>query len=204
MHKEGDIWRTGKQGNAGVNLKKRPGLQGPIDDAFMDRFVIVTPSGRMRRSKSDRWIRREQFRLQKEWREQFRGEPLSISDGDFNISDWKDAHWVLFGNPETNLLIKQILPYLPIQWRGNEIIFGEHRFDDQRFVPVMVFPNPMNPGKYIVLNSAFTFRGYGSNATQVPRLPDYAVIDTNVRPNTEVPGGIPLAGFFNEEWQLGY
>lgn len=204
LHKEGDIWRTGKQGNAGVNLKKRPGLQGPIDDAFMDRFVIVTPSGRMRRSKSDRWIRREQFRLQKEWREQFRGEPLSISDGDFNISDWKDAHWVLFGNPETNLLIKQILPYLPIQWRGNEIIFGEHRFDDQRFVPVMVFPNPMNPGKYIVLNSGFTFRGYGSNATQVPRLPDYAVIDTNVRPNTEVPGGIPLAGFFNEEWQLGY
>ena len=99
----------------------------------------------MRRSKSDRWIRREQFRLQKEWREQFRGEPLSISDGDFNISDWKDAHWVLFGNPETNLLIKQILPYLPIQWRGNKIIFGEHRFDDQRFVPVMVFPNPMNP-----------------------------------------------------------
>ena len=59
-------------------------------------------------------------------------------------------------------------------------------------------------GKYIVLNSGFTFRGYGSNATQVPRLPDYAVIDTNVKPNTEVPGGIPLAGFFNEEWQLGY
>jgi hypothetical protein len=204
LHQEGDHWRLGKQGNDGVLLKKRPGLQGPIDDAFMDRFVIVTPSGRMSRSKPDRWIRREQSRLQKEWREQFRGEPLSVSDVDFNASDWKDAHWILFGSPETNTLIKQIIPYLPIKWRLNEIVFGQYRFDAKRYVPVMVFPNPMNPEKYIVLNSGFTFRGYGSNATQVPRLPDYAVIDTNVRPNTETPGEIPLAGFFDEQWQLGY
>jgi hypothetical protein len=204
LHKEGEHWNIGKQGNAGVQLKKRPGLQGPIDDAFMDRFVIVTPSGRMTRSKPDRWIRREQSRLEKEWREQFRGEPLSVSDADFKATDWKDAHWILFGNPETNAMIKQIIPYLPIQWRMNEFVFGQHKFDDKRYVPVMVFPNPMNPEKYIVLNSGFTFRGYGSNATQVPRLPDYAVIDTNVRPSTESPGKVSLAGFFNEQWQLAY
>lgn len=201
--KKGDHWEMGNVGNTGVILKKKPGLQGPIDDAFMDRFVIVTPSGRMTRSKPDRWIRREQTRLQKEWRDQFRGNPLTVSDAEFDTKEWKDAHWILFGNPQSNGLIKQLLPYLPIQWRMNEIVFGEHRFDDKRFVPVLIFPNPMNPEKYIVLNSGFTFRGYGSNATQVPRLPDYGVIDTSIRPSTETPGGIPLTGFFNEHWQLG-
>ena len=33
---------------AGLSLPaaKRPSLQGPIDDAFMDRFVMVKPTGR--------------------------------------------------------------------------------------------------------------------------------------------------------------
>lgn len=204
LRNQDGVWRVVHGENSGVLLKKQPGLQGPIDDAFMDRFVMVTPSGRMSRSTTDRWIRREQARLQQEWRDQFRGEPLSIADANFKTSEWKDANWILFGTPETNALIKQMLPYLPIQWRLDEVVFGEHRFDAKRFVPVMIFPNPMNPEKYVVLNSGFTFRGFGSNATQVPRLPDYAVIDTRVRATTEAPGGIPLAGFFNEQWQLGY
>ncbi len=201
---ENGKWKATPKENTGVLLHKRPGLQGPIDDAFMDRFVMVTPSGRAARSTSDRWIRREQARLKNEWRNQFRGEALSVADNSFDPAEWKDAHWVLFGTPENNALIKQLLPYLPIQWRQGEISFGNYRFDDKRYVPVMIFPNPMNPAKYIVLNSGFTFRGFGSNATQVPRLPDYAVIDTRTRADSEVPGGIPLAGFFNENWQLNY
>jgi len=95
-----------------------------------------------------------------------------------------------------------LAPYLPIQWRSGNIRVGEQVFDDTRHVPVLIFPNPMNPEKYVVLNSGFTFRGFGSNATQVPRLPDYAIIDTRVRATTESPGGIVLTGFFDEQWQL--
>ena len=58
---------------------------------------------------------------------------------------------------------------------------GPYLFDAARHVPVMIYPNPLNPGKYVVINSGFTFRGFGSNATQVPRLPDYAVIDARTR-----------------------
>jgi pimeloyl-ACP methyl ester carboxylesterase len=197
-------WHVVRDFGADVPLRKRPGLQGPIDDAFMDRFVMVTPSGRPGRSRPDRWIRREQGRLEKEWRDQFRGEPLSVADHSFDASQWRDAHWILFGTPQNNAMIKQMMRYLPIQWQKGEWRVGEYAFDDQRYLPVMVFPNPLNPGKYIVLNSGFTFRGYGSNATQVPRLPDYAVIDTRVRPTTEMPGGIVLAGFFDEKWQLSH
>ena len=37
-------------------LKKRPGLQGPIDDAFMDSFVFVLPSGESADSVVQKWI----------------------------------------------------------------------------------------------------------------------------------------------------
>ena len=202
LEKQDGFWKKVTAGNTGVMLRKKPGLQGPIDDVFMDRFVIVKPSGQMRRSLSDRWIRREQARLEDQWREQFRGEALAVSDLDFNVDEWKDANWVLFGSPETNALIKQLSPYLPVQWRSGNIRVGEQVFDDTRHVPVFIFPNPMNPEKYVVLNSGFTFRGFGSNATQVPRLPDYAIIDTRVRATTESPGGIVLTGFFDEHWQF--
>ena len=200
--KQDGVWKNVAAGNTGVMLRKKPGLQGPIDDVFMDRFVIVKPSGQVRRSLSDRWIRRELVRLEDQWREQFRGEALAVSDLDFKLDEWKDANWVLFGSPETNALIKQLAPYLPVQWRSGSIRVGEQVFDDTRHVPVLIFPNPMNPEKYVVLNSGFTFRGFGSNATQVPRLPDYAIIDTRVRATTESPGEIVLTGFFDEQWQL--
>lgn len=204
LEKRNGQWTRLEPGNSGVILRKKPGLQGPIDDVFMDRFVVVKPTGRRSRSLSDRWIRRELVRLEQEWREQFRGEALVVSDMEFKADQWKDANWLLFGSPETNTLIKQMAPYLPIQWRSGNIRVGEHVFDDKRHVLVLIFPNPMNPDKYVVLNSGFTFRGYGSNATQVPRLPDYAVIDTRMRATTESPGGIVLTGFFDEYWQLSF
>ena len=56
----------------------------------------------------------------------------------------------------------------------------------------------------MVLNSGFTFREYDylSNARQVPKLPDYAVVDLNEPISPKAPGKIVDAGFFNERWEL--
>lgn len=68
----------------------------------------------------------------------------------------------------------------------------------------MVYPNPENPGKYVVLNSGFTFRDYDylNNARQIARLPDYAVIDLNSPANARYPGKIKAAGFFDDHWKF--
>jgi hypothetical protein len=67
----------------------------------------------------------------------------------------------------------------------------------------LIFPNPLNPAKYIVLNSSFTYREYDylNNARQIPKLPDWAVIDLNQPKTSQAPGGISDAGFFNEAWE---
>ena len=71
--------------------------------------------------------------------------------------------------------------------------------------PILIYPNPLNPKRYVILNSGFTFREYDylNNARQVPKLPDWAVVDLSVKPNSRWPGKIVDAGFFDESWQLG-
>ena len=70
-------------------------------------------------------------------------------------------------------------------------------------MPVLIYPNPLNPSRYVVLNSGFTYREYDylNNARQTPKLPDYAVIDVSSRDDT-IPGKVAAAGFFDEDWQL--
>jgi len=61
----------------------------------------------------------------------------------------------------------------------------------------MIYPNPLNPKHYVVINSCFTFSEAAptSNALQIPKLPDYAVFDLKSKCVVE-------AGFFNEDWKL--
>jgi hypothetical protein len=68
----------------------------------------------------------------------------------------------------------------------------------------MIYPNPLNPNKYVVLNSGATFREYDdlNNARQIPKLPDFAVIDTTTAPDDRYPGKVAAAGFFGERWEM--
>jgi hypothetical protein len=68
----------------------------------------------------------------------------------------------------------------------------------------MIYPNPLNPNRYIVLNSGFTYREYDylNNARQTPKLPDWAVIDLREAPSSRFPGRIAAAGFFDEQWRV--
>ena len=81
---------------------------------------------------------------------------------------------------------------------------GERRFDPSHHALVLIYPNPLNPRRYVVLNSGFTFREYDylNNARQVPKLPDWAIIDLNTPADSRSPGKIVEANFFGEQWEL--
>src|SRR5207302_8297126 len=63
-----------------VDAKNGPqkihGLQGPIDDAFMDRFLFVRPTGDPLHPKIGAWVKGEMTHAAEHWRRQFRGEVL--------------------------------------------------------------------------------------------------------------------------------
>ena len=103
-----------------------------------------------------------------------------------------------------NRLMARVMDKLPLRWTADQVELGEARFKAASHVPVSIYPNPLNPRRYVVLNSGFTFRefDYLNNARQVPKLPDYAVINVDVPPSPAAPGGVVKAGFFGENWEL--
>jgi len=101
---------------------------------------------------------------------------------------------VLWGDPHSNQILARIADKLPMKWNtlpANSAL-------------AMIYPNPLNPKKYVVLNSGHTFREVDNlnNARQVAKLPDYAVIDTATLPDGYAPGKVLQAGFFGEKWEL--
>ena len=189
-----------RKGAAG--LAKRHGLQGPIDDAFLSSFVIVKPSGAGATAAAG-WAASECDHAIAQWRQVFRGEAPVKSAEQITDKEIAASNLVLFGDPTTNPLIARILPKLPIEWTKEKLVVNGQTFDAGRFAPVMIYPNPLNPKKYIVLNSGFTFREADSlnNARQTPKLPDYAVVDAQSPPTPKGWGTLPKVGFFGEQWQ---
>jgi hypothetical protein len=185
--------RSGKWGAADRvddGLRKVHGLQGPVDDAFMDSFIIVKPTGTAQSSAAAAWVNAEMSRAITEWRRQFRGEPQVKNDSEITDADIAASNLVLWGDPSSNRLLARIADRLPAKWAENRM-------------PILIYPNPLNSKRYVVLNSGFTFRefDYLNNARQIPRLPDWAVIDITVPPDGKQPGRIVDAGFFDEHWK---
>ncbi len=185
-------------------LHKRQNLQGPIDDAFMDAFIVVRPTGTARHERVESWTRGELDHFVEHWRRHFRGDAIVKDDTEVTAEDIESAHLILFGDPASNRLIGQIAEQLPIRWTPDDVRIGEQVFDATHHAPALIYPNPLNPRRYVVLNSGFTFRefAYLNNARQVPKLPDWGVVDVRTPPNSLWPGKIVAADFFDERWQL--
>ncbi len=185
-------------------LRKRPGLQGPIDDAFMDSFLVVRSTGKPYDETTSEWVKTEMARAVDHWRKQFRGEARVKDDESVTDADIAAHNLILWGDPRSNKVLARIKDRLPIRWDADEIHVGKESYDSLRRVVAMIYPNPLNPRKYVVLNSGFTFRDYDylNNARQVPKLPDFAVIDLRTLPDARYPGKILTADFFDESWRL--
>ncbi len=184
------------------SLAKRPGLQGPIDDAFMDSFLMVHPTGQPLNEKVGAWAAAEEIHAIDHWRRQFRGEARVKDDSAVTDEDIAAHNLVLWGDPASNKLLARLADKLPIKWDAQNVRVGAQTFAAASHVPVLIYPNPLNPKKYIVLNSGFTFREYDylNNARQISKLPDFAIVDIRKPVTPRLPGGIATAGFFNENW----
>lgn len=202
LHQDDDGWHVGARDKPG--LRKRHDLQGPIDDAFMDSFVFVRPTGEAAHEEVGKWATAEFERAVEHWRRHFRGEARVKNDSEVSEEDIAAANLVLWGDPTSNKLLGRIAEKLPISWNAEQIAVGEETFDAGKHALVAIYPNPLNPKRYVVLNSSFTFRdfAYLNNARQTPKLPDWAVIELSVPPDSLWPGKVVAADFFDESWRL--
>lgn len=185
-------------------LVKLPGVQGPIDDAFLDPFLVVLPSKACKHEAVERWVKFEQEHFLSRWRGVFRGTPRVKRDVDVTDDDIQKYHLVLWGDAEANALLARLGDWGPIHWNEDTIEVGEQKFDARSHVPVYIYPNREAVNRYVVVNSGPTFREAhdGTNSQQNPKLPDWAIVDLSQPPSDRAPGRIAAADFFDETWQL--
>jgi hypothetical protein len=92
-----------------------------------------------------------------------------------------------------------VIGKLPIKWDKRGLAVNGRLYGPTEAYPVLVYPNPLNPKKYIVINSGYTWYEHsaGSNALHTPKLPDWGVIRL-----ADGPQQVLDAGFFDEYWQV--
>ncbi len=195
-------WQIGELDEP-ASLRKRPGLTGPVDDAFFEPFLFVRPTGRPLHPELGTWVESELTAARHLWRDVFRGDAPVKSDRELTDADIARHNLILWGDPSSNAVLKRILAQLPLAWTAQSVTFRGQTYPAKTHAPILVFPNPLNPQRYIVLNSGIDFRadGYGNNALQTPKLPDWTIVDLRTPPGPRWPGKIVAAGFFDESWK---
>ncbi len=183
---------------------KRPGLQGPIDDAFTSSFLFVLPSRPCRHGDVQRFVDREVAFARQRWRLIMRGNDRVVLDKDLTAEQIANCNLVCFGDFNSNRYLAGIASALPIQWTDEKITVGEKTFDPSTHALMLVYPNPQSPNRYVVVNSGMTFResSNSTNSRQIAMLPDWAVIDVRQPADGVFPGTVETAGFFDETWKV--
>jgi dienelactone hydrolase len=188
-------WRLFQRGT--TRLMKLHGLQGPIDDAFMESFVCVRPSGQTGRSPVNDFALLQLDRFAQEFPRWMRGDIRVKTDRQLRPPEIEANHIVVFGTPSTNPLIAHAMRTAPIRWTKGAITVGARKFDGKTHMLSMIYPNRSNT-RYIVINSGHTFHEAdfkGTNALLYPRVGDWAITDVRT-------GAVVAEGVFDRNWRL--
>ena len=201
--KQAGKWTAGEYPLAS-ELWKSPGLQGPIDDAFLEPFLVVEPTGKSSSAKFTEWQQFETEHFIDRWRGLMRGEVRRKKDTEVTAADVQRYHLILWGDHESNSVIARLADRLPVKFRDKSFDFAGKSYEREQFAPAFIYPNPESPRKYVVVNSGLTFREAHdkTNSQQNPKLPDWAVIGLAQSPSAAAAGAIAAAGFFDEQWRV--
>jgi len=204
LQRENNRWLVASKIPENAPPRKSPRLQGPIDDAFLEPFLVVVPGGLCRDPAIERWVKFELEHFHQRWQAVYRGSVRMKRDSEVNAEDIAQYHLIVWGDPQSNQLLGRIAEKLPVRWDDETLAIGPSKFDRRHHVPQLIYPNPLNPSRYVVVNSGPTHREAHdrTNSLQNPKLPDWALIDVTVAPSAELPGRVVAADFFDEQWQF--
>ncbi|MSV32375.1 MAG: hypothetical protein EXQ57_07635 [Bryobacterales bacterium] len=198
LAKAGGKWQVAR-GEEPAGLRKRHGLQGPIDDAFLEPFLIVKPTGVPWNVAAHQQAMAILSRFDRQYQLAYRGHLRVKEDKDVMAADFEKYHVVLFGDPGSNRWIERVAGKLPFTWGQETLTMGGQRFAAAEVLPAMIYPNPLNPKRYVVLNSGLTalWEDWAGDFP-TPQYGDFAILRVGTKEDPDV----ALAGVFDEGWKV--
>jgi dienelactone hydrolase len=185
--------------------RKRHNLQGPIDDAFMLPFVCVRGTGTPWNEAHTAWAGWTLDRFAAEYDKYMRGKVLVVDDADVTAETMLEKNIVLFGDPGSNSVLAKLVERLPVRWTKSAIEVNGQKYDPATHGVSFIYPNPLAPRKYVVVNSGHTFHAADfekSNAWLFPRLGDIAVQKFEKAETGGYQEDVVWSDFFNGSWKL--
>jgi len=186
---------------------KRAGLEGPIEDAVMDAFLVVIGST------GDAWdkkiVKGEAERWMRQWRRRYQTVPRAKFDVNVTGEDIDAFNLVLFGGPAHNLIVRRINDRLPVRFGDDTVLVGNTEYTGQGLGLKSIYPNPENPNRTVVVFGAVDWKGmwqishrFGTWFDWMPldnrQWFDYCVFDDQ----TQGFETFQDVGFFDEDWRL--
>jgi hypothetical protein len=177
---------------------KKHGVSGPIQDAFMEHPVLMVYGTAEKREpaavkkildgvvtgllgKGDgSGVLRSGFERK--------------SDREVDDNDLPHKNWILVGTPKQNRLLAKIADDLPVTFLDDGVKIAGKEYRGEGVGLVMIFPNPVNPSRYVLLMPEVYWGG------KVWDYPDYVVLKApkDGKGNAQV-----LArGTFDSRWRL--
>ncbi|MCK4549201.1 MAG: prolyl oligopeptidase family serine peptidase, partial [Candidatus Krumholzibacteria bacterium] len=185
-----------------MTLAKTHDLCGPIIDAYSSRFIFIYgTSGTLKDTEINL---REARQDALDWRTWANGNSIIKSDREITREDIENYNLILFGNPETNTLIARMNENLPIRIDKCCVKAGDWEFRGEDVGAKFVYPNPLNPAKYVLINSGVSSRAVDKihrlGDPLYDPLPDYIIFrrqDVNYDRHFFL-----KAGFFDRNWEI--
>ncbi len=205
FEKNNEGWKSAEADLRTSQPLKKPGTQGPIDDAFTGPFLCVIGSGKPQCLEMHDAAMAQLQRLQKEWDKYMRGVLIVKKDSEVTKKDQEGSNLVLFGDPGSNSLLAEVLTKSPVLWTPKELKYGSNNYDPLSHLPMWIQPNPNHAGRYVVVNSGHTFHEAefkGTNAQLYPRLGDFAVVKPTPTKSDPAAFEVAAAGLFDESWKF--
>ena len=192
-------WKSASSPEKG--LRKKHGLQGPIDDAFLEPFLVVRPTGTPWNVAANDQALRMLQRFDRQYALAYRGHIRVKDDKDVTAADFAKYHVVLFGDPGSNRWIARLNGKLPpLHWTKETVALGSQSFRAAESVPALIYPSPLSPDHYVVINSGLTAAWADwAGDFPTPRYGDFAIF--KVKEGSDDPEAA-YAGLFDESWKL--
>lgn len=181
---------------------KRPGLEGPIRDAYLEPLVFSYGTGDPRTTRANREVA---LGLSRRF-----GPEVSyrvLSDAQLDAETLAGHSVLAVGSPRDHLLLGRVAKELLIQSEPGALVAGARRFERAGTGAIFIQPNPAAKERYLVVVTALDAAGIWRALSLPQLLPDFLIYDEGLGPaaaevvlgrDARVLGG----GFFDLDWKL--
>ncbi|MGD0015349.1 MAG: prolyl oligopeptidase family serine peptidase, partial [Bryobacteraceae bacterium] len=187
-------------------LEKNGRIAGPLGDILNTPFAIVTGTASADAAMNE-VCRRKAEALAESWRQWQRQPPRVFKDSELSDQDAARYSLILIGGPDANLVARRLATKLPLEITAGQVKIGGRSFPASDARVQVIFPNPLNPQRYVLLVAATSA---GGMYFWVPNRLRTADFDFSIE-DGHVPGGQErvaptdlwvAGGWFDHRWQV--